>query len=131
MNGRWESTSEDYVSAYLIACAIYYLLGANKKGLQDGFQRLADLPNGEAYILWKMLGISGEDGESQAQKLVMEKIKTMPIWQYLNSDTDVDTCSVGGNHMLNIYGVPLNADDVFNNQEAMTDSIGFKISYVE
>lgn len=131
LNGRWESTSEDYVSAYLIACAIYYLLGANKKGLQDGFQRLADLPNGEAYILWKMLGISGEDGEFQAQKLVMEKIKTMPIWQYLNSDTDVDTCSVGGNHMLNIYGVPLNADDVFNNQEAMTDSIGFKISYVE
>lgn len=39
LNGTWESTSDDYVAAYLIACAMYYLAG-DLKGIHDMFQRL-------------------------------------------------------------------------------------------
>ena len=58
-------------------------------------------------------------------------MKKMPIWEYLNDPNDVDTCSIGGNHMMNIYNRPLDAADVFNNQEATVPSIGFKLRYDE
>lgn len=33
--------------------------------------------------------------------------------------------------MLNLYGRPLDAEDVFNNGEATCESLGFKIRYDE
>ena len=127
LNGQWESASEDYVSAYLIACAIYYILG-NKQNLQAAFQRLSDVSNGSSEIMGSFLGMSDEDA---AKQKVVAMMKTMPIWQYLDNESDPDTGSIGGNHMLNLYGKALDADDVFNNEEAKAESLGFKISYIE
>lgn len=127
MNGQWESASEDYVSAYLIACALYYILG-NKQNLQAAFQRLEEVSNGSSEILGTFLGMSDEDA---AKQKVVSMMKTMPIWQYLDNESDPDTGSIGGNHMLNIYGKALDADDVFNNEEAKSESLGFKLSYIE
>lgn len=123
-------SSESYVAYYLTACAIYFLLG--KDGLGKGFQRLSTLPNGEAYILWKMLNLdAGNDPEERAIKMVLDEMNKMPIWQYLNNPSDTDTCSIGGNHMMNLYGKALDAEDVFNNAEAEKVSLGFKIDFME
>ena len=51
------------------------------------------------------------------------------IWNWLQDSQDHDTVSVGGIHFNNLYGKALDADDVFNEGEAKTDSIGFKIEY--
>lgn len=127
MEGKWESASEDYVSAYLIACALYYLLG-NKQNLQAAFQRLSDVSNGTSEILGAFLGMNDEEA---AKQKVINEMKVMPIWQYLDNPADPDTGSIGGNHMLNLYGKALDAEDVFNNDAADRESLGFKIAYIE
>ena len=62
---------------------------------------------------------------------VIQTMQNIDLWQYLNDPSDSDTCSIGGNHMLNLYGRPLDAEDVFNNSEATCESLGFKIRYDE
>ena len=51
------------------------------------------------------------------------------LWNWLQDSQDHDTLSIGGIHFNNLYGKALNADDVFDEGEAKTDSIGFKIEY--
>lgn len=128
LNGFWESTSEDYVSAYLIAAAMYYLCGS-KESLQAMFQRLEQAENVNLNFLYKALPLT-ETAPQMIDK-VIEKMEQMPLWQYLNDISDTDTGSIGGNHMMNIYNRPLNAEDVFNNQEATCASLGFKLRYDE
>ena len=128
LNGTWESTSDDYVAAYLIACAMYYLAG-DLKGIHDMFQRLEKESNLNLNFLYKALPITESAG--QIFDKVIDEMQKMPIWDFLNDPTDVDTCSIGGNHMLNLYDRPLSPEDVFNNQTATTDSLGFKIKFDE
>lgn len=128
LNGTWESTSDDYVAAYLIACAMYYLAG-DLKGIHGMFQRLEKESNLNLNFLYKALPITESAG--QIFDKVIDEMQKMPIWDFLNDPTDVDTCSIGGNHMLNLYGRPLSPEDVFNNQTATTDSLGFKIKFDE
>lgn len=128
LNGFWESTSEDYVSAYLIAAAMYYLCGS-KESLQAMFQRLEQAENVNLNFLYKALPLT-ETAPQMIDK-VIEEMEQMPLWQYLNDISDTDTGSIGGNHMMNIYNRPLNAEDVFNNQEATCASLGFKLRYDE
>ena len=128
LNGTWESTSEDYVSAYLIAAAMYYLAG-NKQGLQQIFQRIETADNVNLNFLYKTLPLA--DNSTEMFSKVIQAMNDMDIWQYLNDPNDTDTCSIGGNHMLNLYGRPLDAEDVFNNGAATCASLGFKIRYDE
>lgn len=128
LNGFWESTSEDYVSAYLIAAAMYYLCGS-KESLQAMFQRLEQAENVNLNFLYKALPLT-ETAPQMIDK-VIEEMEQMPLWQYLNDISDTDTGSIGGNHMMNIYNRPLNAEDVFNNQESTCASLGFKLRYDE
>ncbi|MCD5422982.1 DUF5048 domain-containing protein [Limosilactobacillus fermentum] len=128
LNGAWESTSEDYVSAYLIAATMYYLCGS-KEELQAMFQRIEKADNVNLNFLYKALPLTGE--AVQMFDKVIQTMQNIDLWKFLNDPTDPDTCSIGGNHMLNLYGRPLNAEDVFNNEEATCESLGFKIRYDE
>ena len=128
LNGAWESTSEDYVSAYLIAATMYYLSGS-KEGLQGIFQRLEKQENVNLNFLYKALPLTGDSAQMYSK--VIQTMQNIDLWQYLNDPSDSDTCSIGGNHMLNLYGRPLDAEDVFNNSEATCESLGFKIRYDE
>lgn len=128
LNGAWESTSEDYVSAYLIAATMYYLCGS-KEELQAMFQRIEEANNVNLNFLYKALPLTGE--AVQMFDKVTQAMQNIDLWKFLNDPTDPDTCSIGGNHMLNLYGRPLNAEDVFNNEEATCESLGFKIRYDE
>lgn len=128
LNGYWGSSSEDYVAAYLIACAMYYLSGS-KQEFQKIFQRLEVENNVNLNFLYKALPLSENAGTIYDK--VIEEMYNMPIWQYLNDPNDPDTCSIGGIHMMNIYNMPLSAADVFNNQMATTASLGFQLRYDE
>lgn len=128
LNGAWESTSEDYVSAYLIAATMYYLSGS-KEGLQEIFQRLEKQENVNLNFLYKALPLTNDSAQMYSK--VIQTMQNIDLWQYLNDPSDSDTCSIGGNHMLNLYGRPLDAEDVFNNSEATCESLGFKIRYDE
>ena len=128
LNGTWESTSDDYVAAYPPPRAMYYLAG-DLKGIHDMFQRLEKESNLNLNFLYKALPITESAG--QIFDKVIDEMQKMPIWDFLNDPTDVDTCSIGGNHMLNLYGRPLSPEDVFNNQTATTDSLGFNIKFDE
>lgn len=127
LNGSWNSTSEEYVAAYLISAAIYYVLGS-KQELQSAFQRLKNTENINLNFLYKMMPQIGGSNEDIKQ-IVMSKLQTMSLWDNLNDIGDVDTGSIGGSHMLNLYNKPLDASDVFNNQLAETDSLGFKLQF--
>lgn len=128
LNGQWNSSSEDYVAAYLIAAAMYYLCG-NKQNLQEMFQRIEKMENANLNFIYKVLPLA--DGTEAMQQMVLNKMRDMDLWQYLNDPDDTDTCSIGGSHMLNLFNKPLNAEDVFNNQTATVPSIGFKLRYDE
>lgn len=128
LNGFWGSSSEDYVSAYLIAAAIYYLCGS-KEQFQQVFQRIETAENVNLNFLVKALPIEGTTAELIDK--VIAKMQDMELWQYLNDRRDTDTCSIGGSHMMNLFNGPLDAADVFNNETAKCQSIGFKIRYDE
>ena len=93
------------------------------------FQRLEQAENVNLNFLYKALPLT-ETAPQMIDK-VIEEMEQMPLWQYLNDISDTDTGSIGGNHMMNIYNRPLNAEDVFNNQEATCASLGFKLRYDE
>ncbi|PWT34584.1 flagellin [Limosilactobacillus reuteri] len=127
LEGKWSSTSEDYVTAYLIAAAIYYLCGSKEK-MMLAFQNIENAQNINLNFLKKFLPDLGSTNEEVEQKIIKE-LQTMPLWEFLNDPNDPDTGSIGGNHMENLYNRPLDAENVFNNQEAKCSSIGFKIIY--
>lgn len=127
LNGAWASTSEDYVAAYLLAASIYYLKGG--KGMQTMFQDLRTKDNLGLNFLIKLLPIAANNDE--VEKQVLQSMRDMPLWGYLNDIKDQDTGSIGGSHMLNLFGTALDAHSVMPNGNATTDSIGFKIQYQE
>jgi len=65
--------------------------------------------------------------EPELKKLVLNKMREMNLWEKLSDPNEVDTGSIAGLYFLNFTGQALDADSVFNNSEATTDSIGFKI----
>lgn len=129
LTNYWGGTSDDYVYSYAIAAAIYYLCGT-KERFQQMFQNIATQENVGLDFLYKALPFLGNSSQEIANKIIDEMDK-MPLWTYLNDNTDADTCSIGGSHMMNIYNHALDAEDVFNNDEATTISLGFKIRYDE
>lgn len=123
LNDEWESTSEDYVAAYLIAIAIYNLSGDKWNNL---FINMRNVKNPSINFLYKLLPMG--ETNNDAKDRVIEEIKNMSdVWKWLFDKDDVDTGSIGGIHFMNLYGVPLTAETVFNNANATVDSIGFKI----
>ena len=127
LDGKWTSTSEDYVAAYLIAASIYYLCGS-RQGMLDAFQNIEKEDNVNLNFLHKFMPQLGDTNE-EAKARVIEEMKVMPLWEFLNDPKDTDTGSIGGNHMENLFNRPLDAEDVFNNQEAKCVSLGFKVVY--
>lgn len=124
LNGLFDGSSEDYVAAYLIAIAIYNL--CDSKMWSGIITNLRGVKNPGINFLYKLLPIA--DDNDKVKALVMNEIKTMDkVWNLLDDESDKDTMSVGGVHFMNLYGVPLTAETVFNNSNATTDSIGFKI----
>lgn len=128
LNGQWESSSEDYVAAYLIAAAMYYCAGS-KEEFQKIFQRLEKENNVNLNFLYKALPMA--EGSAEMFDKIVDVMEKMDLWNYLNDPTDPDTCSIGGSHMMNIYNKALDAGDVFNNQLATVPSLGFKLRYDE
>ncbi|MFT9003205.1 MAG: flagellin [Liquorilactobacillus hordei] len=126
LNGSWDSTSEDYSVAYLIACSIYYL-NNSADSFREMFTRIRSAKNLNLNFLVKLLPL--KNNNSDMINLIIDKMNTMPIWDYLNDDNDTDTCSIGGLHMMNLTGVAMDASSVFNNSTATTVSTGFKIIY--
>lgn len=124
LNGLFGGSSEDYVAAYLIAIAIYNL--CDSKMWSGIITNLRGIKNPGINFLYKLLPIA--DDNDKVKSLVMNEIRTMDkVWNLLDDESDKDTMSVGGVHFMNLYGVPLTAETVFNNSNATTDSIGFKI----
>lgn len=124
LNGSWSSSSEDYVAAYLIAIAIYRLCDSSQ--WKNLFIRLRDQSNLSINFLLKLLPI-GETNE-EVRDIIFNEIENMSdVWDMLFDENDEDTGSIGGYHFMNIYGARLNAENVFNNANATTDSIGFVV----
>lgn len=124
LNGSWEGLSEDYVSAYLIAVAIYRL---TKNTIWNNiFQNVREMSNPSINFLIKFLPIA--DSVNGVIAKIENELRNMnDVWNLLNDTNDLDTMSVGGIHFMNLYGVPLTAESVFNNDDAREESIGFKI----
>lgn len=125
LNDSWNSTSDDYVGSYLLAIAIYRI--AKRNDMWDNFFiRLRGQKNISINFLQKMLPVA--DTNDEVKDIIFEEVETMDeVWNILFDKNDEDTGSIGGYHFMNIYGTRLNADNVFNNANATTDSIGFKI----
>lgn len=126
LNGEWVGTSEEYVASYLIAVAIYKLCDEDR--WNNLFVRLRQQENVGINFLYKLLPIA-EDTQGVIDKVIQQITDMDDIWAALNDKTDPDTCSIGGIHMMNLYNTALTAQSVFNNGDATTDSIGFKMRY--
>ena len=124
LGGTWVSTSEAYVSAYVIAIAIYRLCTYDR--WINLFINLRNQSNLSINFLLKLLPIA--ETNDMVKDIIMQEINSMEdVWTMLFDDTDVDTGSVGGYHFMNIYNTRLNDENVFNNANATVDSIGFKL----
>ena len=125
LGGSWSSSSDDYVAAYLIAIAIYRI--AKRKNLwKNFFINLRGQSNISINFLAKMLPIA--DTNNEVRDIIIAEIEGMnDVWTMLFDTNDTDTGSIGGYHFMNLYGVKLNAENVFNNANATTNSIGFNI----
>lgn len=122
LNDEFGGTSEDYVASAIIAMAIYNLSGSRWNSL---FINLRNQSNIGINFLYKLLPI-GTDNDDVKAKVIAEIQSMNWVWTLLNNN-DTDTLSVGGYHFMNLYGVRLNAKTVFNNANAITDSIGFNM----
>lgn len=124
MDGKWVGTSEEYVAAYLVAIAIYRK--ANTSQWSNLFVRLKKQQNPSINFLLKLLPIA--ETNDAVKDILFNEIKNMDdVWSFLADKKDKDTGSVGGIHFMNLYGIPLTAEDVINNANATTISIGFDI----
>lgn len=127
LEGEWQGSSEDYTVSYLIAIAIYRIQAA-KGQWSNTFVRLRGQENIGINFLYKLLPIA--DDNNGVIELVLQEMENMTdIWTALEDKEDLDTCSIGGIHMMNLYGIPLTAESVFNNSDAEVESLGFKIKY--
>ena len=127
LKGEWEGLSEDYVSAYLIAIAIFRLCTPSQ--WKTLFSDLKGIDNPSINFLLKLLPIAETNDLVMAR--VLAEIESMnDVWDRLDDPNEVDTMSVGGKYFMNLFGVSLTAETVFNNADAVTDSLGFKISFI-
>ncbi|UDM72725.1 flagellin [Vagococcus fluvialis] len=128
LKGEWEGLSEDYVSSYLIAIAIYRL--CTPKQWDTLFSDLKDIKNPSINFLLKLLPIA-ETNDLVIDKVVAEIESMTDVWDKLEDKHEIDTMSVGGKHFMNLFGVSLTAESVFNNADARTDSIGFQLNFIK
>lgn len=123
MRGYWLGTSEEYVASYLIAIAIYRI--AKRKNMWTNlFIRLKNQTNISINFLLKFLPVS-ETNDGVIEMIVNEMMGMEEVWNMLYDTNETDTGSIGGIHFMNLYNSPLTAKSVFNNSNAMVDSIGF------
>ena len=127
LKGDWEGLSEDYVSAYIIAIAIYRLSGSRWRTL---FSDLKSITNPSINFSLKLLPIA-DTNELVNQKIIEEISGMTDVWNRLEDPNEIDTLSVGGKYFMNLFGVSLTAETVFNNADATTDSIGFIINIIK
>lgn len=126
LNNTWESTSEDYVAAYLIASALYYLCGSIN-AFKQMFTRIKNENNLNLNFLTKLLPLKSTNDEMIEE--VIDEMNNMSLWDALNDSNDTDTGSIGGSHFMNIYNKGLDASSVFDDASASTVSSGFKVIY--
>lgn len=129
LNGEWTSASIDYVGASLIAIALYELVGND--GIKKSFQYLHNSENLNLNFLAKAYPTLGDTNAIIIPKII-NQLQISPAWGWLNDMTDTDTVSIGGYHMDNLYGTPLNAHSVIpngNNDGVL--SLGFKVEFNE
>lgn len=124
LNGEWGGTSEDYVAAYLLAIAIYRL--SDREHWRNLFPRLKKQQNVGINFTQKLLPIAKTTDEVNA-RIIKELNDMNDVWNWLFNPNDIDTGSVGGIHFMNLYNMPLTAETVFNNANAIDKSIGFLI----
>ena len=128
LKGEWEGLSEDYVSSYLIAVAIYRLCTASQ--WETLFTNLKSIKNPSINFLLRFLPIA--ETNDLVIDMIMDEIESMTdVWTKLEDPNEVDTMSVGGKHFMNLFGVSLTAETVFNNADAITDSLGFNLSFIK
>lgn len=124
IDNAWSGTSEDYVAAYLIAIAIYRKCSSSQ--WSNLFIRLKQQSNPSINFLYKLLPIA--ETNSAVKEIIANEVSSMSnVWNFLFDSNDSDTGSVGGIHFMNLYGVPLTAEGVFNNANATSTSIGFNV----
>lgn len=124
LKDSWTSTSEEYVASYLIAIAIYRICTPTQ--WSNLFINLRSESNLAINFLMKLLPIA--DTNDGVADIIMNEIESMnEVWNMLFDENETDTGSVGGYYFMNLYGVKLDAEDVFNNANATTDSIGFDV----
>ncbi|RAN62448.1 hypothetical protein B8A44_07825 [Dolosigranulum pigrum] len=124
LDGAWTGDNADYTTGYMIVSAIYHL--QSRAQWDDMFQRLKEQRTISINFLTKLLSFMNME-EPELKKLVLNKMREMNLWEKLSDPNEVDTGSIAGLYFLNFTGQALDADSVFNNSEATTDSIGFKI----
>lgn len=125
LDNAWVGDNNDYAVAYMIATAIYRL--QNNSQWRNMYPRLRNQTNISINFLAKLLPHIGDTNEKVKQAILAEMNSMDSIWTTLSNRSDTDTGSVGGIHFMNLYGVPLTPENVFNNASATTDSIGFTI----
>lgn len=126
---EFEGTSEEYVGSYLLTVACYRLAVKNNLWKNLLINLKTQLNPGINFLM-KLLPISADIEEVKNQ--VIKEIEMMDdVWAFLNNVDDLDTGSVGGIHFMNLFGIPLTAESVFNNAQATGDpSKGFKTKVV-
>lgn len=126
LKNEWRSTSDDYVAAYLAAVAIYRLCSESQ--WKNLFIKLRDVSNPGINFLSKFLPIA--DTETKVRDAVISEVRSMSsIWTALEDKNQIDTVSIGGKHLMNLFGASLTSETVFNNSDASEVSIGFQIKF--
>lgn len=127
LDGNFTGSSEDYVASYLIAIAIYRKL--TKSQFQSMFRRIKDSPNIGINFLTKVVPIGAND--AVIKELLLKELNDMTdVWNALFNKSDKDTGSIGGIHFMNLYGVALTDETVFNNDSAIEPIKGFQLKFI-
>lgn len=125
LSNAWVGDNNDYAVGYVIAMAVYRL--QDERQWRNMYPRLRSETNLSINFLLKLLPFLG-DTNDEVKTTVLNEMRNMDeIWDMLFDENDEDTGSIGGIHFMNLYGVPLSAENVFNNANAVTDSLGFNI----
>lgn len=129
LNNNFNGTSEDYVASYVIAIAIYRI--AQRYGMWSNlFVNLRNQVNLSINFLLKLLPIAPTNEEVKA--MVINEIKAMDsVWDFWFDANDPDVGSIAGIHFMNLYGIPLTVDNIYNSANATVDSIGFKLEFIK
>lgn len=127
LDGAWDSSSTDYAVAYTLAASIYFALSADEWSRMFTDLRFMENPQ----INFTNTIIKRATSDDEAKQIILDSYSKMPIWTQLNDPNETDTLSIGGYYMMNLYGIKLDAHGVFNNANATTPTIGFKLSIVK